>query len=688
MLNSAPTRPFIHRRWAPFLALGLATLATGLVWAAETPKVPRFSVEYMDRSVSPGADFFRYASGTWVKNNPVPADKSRWSGFEELQERNWSLIRGLLEDCSAGRAGGKQPARQVGDLFTSALATNRLEQLAFQPIAGDLKRIDALRSMEDLFRLLAAFHRSDVGAMFSASVSPDAKNSSVYAFYLGQGGLGLPDRDYYLTDAFAKQREAYRAHVTKMLSLLGETETQAAGHAATIFTLETELAQASKSRVELRDPVANYHKFTVAELPEKTAALPWKPYLKTMGLPKLSALVVEQPEFLTALGRLAKERPLQDWKTYLRWHVLRSSAPYLHAAAENGSFAFYGTTLRGQPAQEPRWQRAAHVVDGSIGEALGQMYIQKYFPPAAKARMDELITDLKSVFRDRLTKLDWMSETTRDKALAKFNRFTEKIGHPDQFRDYAKVKIRRDDYLGNVRRAAVFESNRQLARVGKPVDKKEWHMTPQTVNAYFNPLQNEIVFPAGILQPPFFDLAIDDAVNYGAIGVVIGHEITHGYDDEGRQYDADGNLKDWWTEADAKAFETRAQKVIDQYAAYEALPGLRVNGQLTLGENIADLGGASIAFEALQRALARDPAKRRPIDGFTPEQRFFLSLAQLWRVNWREAELRRRITVDPHSPAQFRAIGPHVNLQEFFDAFGILPGAPMHRAPELRAKIW
>lgn len=642
----------------------------------------------MDRSVDPGADFFRFAAGTWMKNNPVPADKSRWSGFEELQERNWALLRGILDDCAAGRAGQSKPARPVGDFFASALDTNRIEKLAFRPIERHLKRVEALKSTDALFVLLAEFHQSDLAALFQPFVSPDAKNSEVYAFYLSQGGLGLPDRDYYVLDSFAQQREAYRAHIAKMLILLGETESKARSHAATILELETALAKASKTRVELRDPIANYHKFSTAELPEKAAPLPWRPYLAQSGLAQLKDLVVRQPEFFSALGKLLKERPLEEWKTYLRWHVVRSSAPHLHAAAESESFKFYGTVLRGQPAQEPRWQRAARVIDAGIGEALGQLYVEKYFPPTAKARMEELIGNVKAVFQDRLAKLEWMSEPTRAKALAKFERFTQKIGHPEKFRDYSKVKVRRDDYLGNVQRAAIFESKRQLARVGKPVDRTEWRMTPQTVNAYFSPLQNEIVFPAGILQPPFFDVEMDDAINYGAIAVVIGHEITHGYDDQGRKYDANGNLNDWWTEADAKAFEARAQKVADQYAGYEALPGLKVNGRLTLGENIADLGGTSIAYEALQRALAKDPAKRKVIDGFTPEQRFFLSLAQLWRVNWREAELRRRITVDPHSPAQFRAIGPHVNMKEFFDAFSIKPDAPMWRAPELRAKIW
>jgi len=645
-------------------------------------------MENLDRSVDPAADFYHFAAGTWLKNNPVPSDKSRWSGFEELQERNWRLIHDILDESMVAKAPAHSPTREVGDFFASAMDTNRIERLGFKPIARDLKRIDGVKNTKELFELAADFHQRGIPAFFGAGVSPDAKNSSVYAAHVSQGGLGLPDRDYYLKNDFAKQRDDYHEHMKKMFMLLGEDHQAASAHAALVLDLETGLARASRTRVELRDPNANYNKFAVAAFAATNSATAWRSYLDASGLDRIDQLIVGQPEFFAALDNAIKGRSLHEWKVYLRWHLLRSTAPYLHRAAEEESFNFYGTKLRGQPEQEPRWQRAAHVIDGSIGEALGQLYVARHFPPAARARMNELIGNLRAVFHDHLAKLEWMSEPTRLKALAKFDRFTQKIGHPDKFRDYSKVAIRRDDYLGNVQRAALFESHRETARVGKPVDRSEWHMTPQTVNAYFNPLQNEIVFPAGILQPPFFDVEADDAINYGAIGVVIGHEITHGYDDKGREFDADGNLNDWWTEKDAKEFEARAQKVVDQYAGYEALPGLHVNGKLTLGENIADLGGATIAYEALQRALAKDPSKRKTIDGFTPEQRFFLSLAQLWRTNWRDAELRRRITVDPHSPGQFRAIGAHVNLQEFYHAFGIKEGAPMWRPPAQRAKIW
>jgi putative endopeptidase len=663
--------------------------AVAALAAPETaPRIPRFSIDYMDKAVDPAADFFHYAAGNWIKANPVPADKSRWGAFIELQERNWFLIHGILDSTAANKDRSDATAQKVGDFFRSAMDTNRLEELGFKPILADLKRIENLKESKDLLSLLADFHQHGIGACFAEGVSPDAKNSAVYAFQLSQGGLGMPDRDYYLTDAFAKQREAYAAYIAKMFVLLGEQPALAKAHSATVMEIETSLAKASKPRADLRDPIANYHKFAVADIVRDYPDLPFSRYLAAMGLDTMPDIIIRQPEFMQALYELAKERPLDDWKVYLRWHRVNTAAPYLHAAAEDEAFAFYGKVLRGQLEPEPRWQRAAKVIDSEIGEALGQLFVAQYFPPSARARMLELVGNIKAVFHDRLQKLEWMTEATRAKALAKFDRFTTKIGHPDKFRDYSKVEVRADDFLGNVERATVFESRRELARVGQPVDRSEWHMTPETVNAYFNPSQNEIVFPAGILQPPFFDVEMDDAVNYGAIGVVIGHEITHGYDDQGRKYDADGNLNDWWTDADVKDFEGRAQKVVDQYNAYEALPGLHVNGKLTLGENIADLGGCSLAYEALQRALAKDPAKRKKIDGFTPEQRFYLSFSQVWRINCREAEIRRLITVDPHSPGQFRGIGAHVNVQEFYDAFGIKAGAPMWRPPELRARIW
>ena len=656
--------------------------------AAAAPAIPRFSTNYLDRAVSPAADFYDFACGQWRKNNPIPADKSRWGGFSELAERNWFSIHEILDESLRAAAPPRSPRRQVADFYASAMDTNRIEQLGLKPVQADLNRIDRVDDVRSLFKLLAEFHDAGIGGMFGMGFGPDDKNSSVYAVALGQGGLSLPDRDYYLKDGFAGIREKYRRHVEKMFSLLGEKPSAAAAHAGTVLAVETELAGAGRTRVELRDAYKNYNRFTNAEFAAKYPELPWPVYFAARNLAPPEYEVVGQPEFFTALNRLVRERPLADWKIYLRWHLLTASAAFLPAAFEQENFAFFGRTLSGQPEPEPRWKRAAHVIDGCLGEALGRLYVEKYFPAEARARMLELVGNLKAVYRDRLAAVPWMSAATRAKALAKFDRFTAKIGHPEKFRDYSAIDIRPGDYLGNVRRAAQFESRREIARVGHAVDRSEWHMTPETVNAYFNSSMNEIVFPAGILQPPFFDLTLDDAVNYGAIGVVIGHEMTHGYDDQGRKYDAEGNLNDWWTAADAKAFEARAQKLVAEFNGFEALPGLRVNGQLTLGENLADLGGVSIAYEALERALAKDPAKRKPIDGFTPEQRFFLSFAQVWRINIRDVEARRLITVDPHSPGRFRANGTLMNFPEFYAAFGIPPGAPMWLPPEQRTKIW
>jgi putative endopeptidase len=671
------------------LALAALTLsAEPLAPFGPEPPVPAFSISYLDRSIDPAADFYSFADGQWVKDNPVPADKARWGSFVQLAERNSYLIHALLEEAAAGDYPKGTPRGEAGDFYASAMDTDRLEQLRFQPIAADLKRIDDVNSTDDLFHLLGALHDKGLVGMFRAEVSPDARRSSIYALELDQGGLSLPDRDYYLKEAFVKQRQAYREHVAKMFALLGETPEESAAHAGIVLDMETELAKASRTRVDLRDPNKNYNKFTKAELLGKNPAIDWQVYLAERHLEQVPYAVIGQPEFFEAVDKLVTARPLSDWRVYLRWQVLHASAPFLCRDAEEENFNFFGKVLSGQPEQEPRWKRAFRALDSGIGEPVGELYVEKYFPPEAKTRMQDLVENLKAVFRDHLEKVVWMTEATRAKALAKFTRFTQKIGCPDKFRDYSSVEIKRDDYLGNVRRAAAFEQHRQFARVGQPVDRTEWHMTPPTVNAYFNPLQNEIVFPAGILQPPFFDVTQDDAVNYGAIGVVIGHEITHGYDDEGRKYDAEGNLNEWWTTEDSKEFDARAQKVVDEYNAFEPLPGVHVNGKLTLGENLADLGGVSIAYDALERDLARDPSKRKDIDGFTPEQRFFLSFAQVWRTNIREAEARRLVTVDPHSPGRFRAEGPLVNYQQFFDAFHIKAGDPMWVAPELRAHIW
>jgi putative endopeptidase len=653
------------------------------------PKVPRFSVAYLDRTTDPAADFYQFATGTWIRQNPVPADKTRWGGFDELLERNFYVIHTILEEAAAAPPGPGYSVRgQVGDLYASAMDTARRNELRFAPIAPDLARVEAVASVADLYRVAAELHRVNVEGLFDSYAYPDKKASGVYAFYIDQGGLSLPDREYYLDPSFAKVLTAYRAHLERSFRSLGDSSERAARASEAVLAIETELARASRTATERRDEEKNYHRLTVAELARTAPSAPWAQYLADREVGGVPHVVVGQPEFLTALDRAVAKHPIPEWKEYLRWQVLRDCARFLHEEAEAEWFGFFRRTLLGQEEPEPLWKRAAYVVDACLGEALGALYVERAFPPDARARMAQLVDDLRAVFKGRLEGRDWMGEATRRRALEKFARFTPKIGHPEKFRDYSSVRIARNDFLGNVRRAHAFEVHRRVVRVGQPVDRTEWGMTPPTVNAYFSPVFNEIVFPAGILQPPFFDFTLDDAVNYGGIGAVIGHEITHGYDDQGRKFDADGNLQNWWTESDAREFERRARRVVEQYQKYHPLPGLSVNGELTLGENLADLGGLSIAFEALERRLATEPDRRRTIDGFTPEQRFFLSWAQVWRQTSRPEETRRRLVVDTHSPGPFRARGALENLDAFFDAFGVKPGSGMWRPKEKRVAIW
>ena len=667
-------------------ALGLATVLP--LAAADLPPVPRFNPAFMDQSADPHADFARYAFGNWQKNNPIPADKARWSSFNELDLFNQTGLKGILETVAARSHEPGSIEQKVGDFYASAMDTAAIDAAGTKPVDTDLAQVAAINSLTDLARTLAVLHNQGVPGFFRVFVDADEKKSDVNALQAGQGGLSLPSRDYYFAEQFAKARAGFLGHVAKIFVLAGDTPEAAAAAAQTVFDTEKALATNARTPVELRDSLANYNKMPTADLAGKMPAFPFALYLSERGIggPAAGEIIVGQPKFFEGLQEQLVARPLGDWKTYLRYTVLRNAGPYLAAPFEQEVFRFYSTELQGTPAMEPRWQRASRVVDDEIGEALGQLYVAQYYPPEAKARMADLIKNITAVMHDRLQQLEWMTEPTRQKALAKFDRFYAKIGHPDKWKDYAAVPVSRDSYFGNVRAATTAEVKRRLAKLGQPVDKTEWFMSPPTVNAYFDPTANNINFPAGILQPPFFDFTLDDAVNYGGIGAVIGHEITHGFDDQGRHYDAEGNLSEWWTEADAKAFDARAQLVVAQFDKYEPLPGLHVNGQLTLGENIADLGGVSIAYEALQRSL--QGKERKLIDGLTPEQRFFISWAQVWRTNMRENALRQRVATDPHSPGQIRAFGPLVNFQPFYDAFGIKEGDPMWVKPELRAKIW
>jgi putative endopeptidase len=675
----------------PTLALtaaGVLALAAPALAAPAADPGPGFSVRHMDPSVAPGADFARFAAGGWYTRTTIPADKSRWGGFDELAERNWGHVRALVEAAAANPGAAGSNPQKVGDLFASALDVAMINARGLQPIEPMLARIAAVTTREELVAICAEMHLELGNPLLGMAFYADQKKSDTYAFYLGQGGLSLPSKDYYFSEKFARERWEFLGHVARMLELAGEKRETAYRQAEVVLSLEKAMAENAKPPVELRDRLANYHKMTLADAVAAYPGLPLRRLIDGLGVPaRVTDVIVGQPKFLEGLGRLLQERPLDEWKTYVRWHLLSASAPYLKETLDEERFRFQGTVLNGTPQQEPRWQRAARRVDGLIGDALGQLYVARHFPPESKARMLEMIGNIQAVMRDRLTSLDWMSEETRRKALAKFDRFEAMIGYTEKWRDYSGVEIRRDDYHGNVVRAARAESRRRIDRTGTKVDKREWGMTPSTVNAYYSPVTNQIVFPAGILQPPFFDPAMDDAVNYGAIGGVIGHEITHGYDDQGRRSDADGNLVDWWTPEDNAKFRERAQRVVEQFNGYQALPGLAINGQLALGENIADLGGVSIAFEALQRSLKGKPAPAK-IDGYTAEQRFFLSWAQQWRTAYRDDAMRLQVARGPHAPGNFRAIGPLVNFQPFYDAFGIKEGDKLWKAPADRAKIW
>jgi len=675
------------RSYSMLLSLGL--IANGLV-GQEAPK-PGLRPADINTSIKPCEDFFEYANGTWLKTTQIPAEYPMWGAFMEIRERNLETLKGLLSEVSARKDWPKGSIQQmVGDFYATGMDETRIEQEGLKPLRPEFQRIEKIRNPRDLAQAIARLHRRCSAPAFGFGVGQDDKESTTYIAQLGQGGLGLPDRDYYTQDDDkSKQlRAQYQAHVARMFELLGDKPEQAQANAKTVMELETRLAKASMTKVEQRDPNAIYHKFTRQELARKAPGFPWEAYFQGIGLPAAETrLLVRQPAFFKELGAMAKSVPAARWKTYLRWHLIHDNAGELNKAFVDENFAFFGKTLNGTKEMSPRWKRVQNATDNLLGEALGRLYVEKAFKPEAKQKALDLVANLRAALKERIEVLDWMSAETKQKALVKLASFAVKIGYPDTWRDYSKLEILPQPYVLNTIAATEFEFQRGLAKLGKPLDRSEWFMSPATVNAYYNPSLNEIVFPAGILQAPFFDAAADDAVNYGGIGMVIGHEMTHGFDDEGRQYDAEGNLKDWWTAEDVKAYESRQEMVVKQYEAFEALPGLKLNGKLTLGENIADLGGLKIAYAAFQKSLEGKP---RPalIDGFTPEQRFFLGYAQSWRFMAREETARMRVVTDPHSPARFRVIGPLSNLPEFFAAFGCPEGVAMVRPKEQRPTIW
>jgi len=631
---------------------------------------PKFSTIYMDMAADPRKDFYRYAVGKWLDTHPLPPDRPRYGAFNELFDWNLSRLKIIAERCAHEAASTKvSTVRMIGDLYRSAMDTKRIEAAGFKPIEDLWQAATRVSSPEEVAEVIVLFRKRGVQAGFNAFSKADDRDSSHYAFYFEQGGLSLPDREYYLADNFARIRKQYIDHVVRMFALKGLTKSQAENWAAGVMRVETTLARASRTRTQLRDRERNYNRKAVVGLKDEYPSLFLGHFLQAIGVPPVSYVIVCQPEFFETLDTLVRRGDSDNWKAYLCWRALHAAAPYLHSTIEGESFDFFQSKLTGQRKQQPRWKRALRVIDTSVGEALGKLYVEENFPGVARRRANVLVDDLREVFRKRLESVPWMSEKTRNLALAKFSRFRVKIGHPQKFRDYSAILIDPHDYAGNVLRSASFEVHRQASRVGRRVDRNEWLMTPPTVNAYFEETVNEIVFPAGIFQPPFFDHTADDAVNYGAIGVVIGHEITHGYDDQGRKYDGDGNLKDWWTKEDERRFNKKANAVVKAYGAQEILPGLHVNGRLTLGENIADLGGVGIAFDALKRRMKNRGGGPRRIDGLTPEQRFFISYAQIWRQNTSEMEARRLATIDPHSPSRVRGELPAKNHPAFDLAF-------------------
>ncbi|HEV2045689.1 MAG TPA: M13 family metallopeptidase [Chthoniobacterales bacterium] len=647
----------------------------------------------MDTSVKPADDFFFYTNGGWIKRTEIPPEYSRWGSFNQLIERNNDALHAIAEKAAKTKADPKTAPelQKVGDYYASGMDEKTIDAMRTKPLQDELGKIDAMKDRQDVLKEIAHLHMSGVNAFFNFGSGQDDKDSTREISQAVQGGLGMPDRDYYTKtdDESKKLRDQYVEHVTKMLTLLGEPAAKAGDDAKKILALETSLAQASRTRVELRDPQKNYNKMTPAELQALTPDWNWADYFKGIDLATPGDIDVHQPDFFKAVNTAFTSTSIDDWKTYLRWHLINANAAELSKDFVNEDFNFKETTLRGTKQIKPRWKRVVISTDGEIGEALGKLYVADYFPPEAKARALELINNLKEALSDRIKTLEWMDEPTKQAALKKLAAFTVKIGYPDKWRDYSTLRIDRGPFVLNAIRAQNFETKRELNKIGKPVDRTEWGMTPPTVNAYYNPKMNEIVFPAGILQPPFFYPKADDAINYGGIGAVIGHEMTHGFDDQGRQYDEVGNLRDWWSPQSGEEFKKRSGAIVAQYNEYEPLPGLHVNGELTQGENIADIGGVKLAYAALQKALAKDPAARdKKIDGFTPEQRFFLSFATIWKQKIRDEDQKLRLNTDPHSPAHYRVNGPLSDLPEFAKAFNVPDGSPMVRAAGKRVNIW
>ena len=663
-------------------------LAIAILSFLPPPKKKFIDPSNMDMSVKAGDNFFLYANGGWIKNNPVPSSKVRWGSFDELIEENNGRLHQLLE-YAAKNTSESQKIQKVGDFFLSGMDTASIEQLGYTPLKTDLDRINNLTSVPDLLNELA-YERVNgmANSLLGIFVAQDRKQASKYIPQIGQGGITLPDRDYYLkNDARnTKVRTEFLNHMASMFQLIGNNPSVSTNMANSVMRIETAIAKAQMTRVEMRDVNKVYNKFSWKDISATTPSIDWKAFAAKLLISGVDSVVVANPAFIKSLDILLGAVPLSDWKNYLQWNIINSAAPYLSSAFVRENFKFTHV-LTGQKEMTPRWQRVSNQIDASLGELLGELYVSKYFSVDAKMRMLALVNNLQSTFSDRIQRLDWMSAETKQRAIDKLKAFTVKIGYTDKWRDYSSIAINKNDYLGNRQRASKWAYMENVNRLGKPVDKTLWGFTPPTVNASYNSTNNEITFPAGILQFPFFDFAADDAVNYGGIGAVIGHEMTHGFDDQGRLSGPDGNLSDWWTKADADKFKSKADEVVNQYNTYSiADTSLHVNGRLTLGENLADLGGVNIAYEAFSKTQQFKEGKK--IDGLTPQQRFFLSYAQIWRSNSLPEEASQRLMTDPHSPGMARSNGPVSNIDAWYEAFDVKPGDKMYKPKDQRIRIW
>jgi predicted metalloendopeptidase len=667
------------------IGAGLLALL-GCAGAPTTTLVSGVELQYVDRTVRPQDDLYRHLNGKWLDSFQLPPDKASYGSFTFIDDTTQEQLHGIVEALQQNERADLD-AVKITDLYASFMDEATLEGLGMKPLQGEFDAIEALTDKRELPALIAHLNRIGAGAPYDFYINQDARNSLQYAVVIHQGGLGMPDRDYYLKDD-AKLKDArakYLAYAAKMMAMAGDA--QAKSDAAAILDLETALAQAQWTRVENRDPIKTYNKIGIADLPRLMPAYDWQRYVRGSEIAgRADSVIINQPSYFSSLDKLITATPLPVWKAYFKWHVLTAAAPYLSQDFVDERFAFVGTVLSGIPQNRVRWKRGIALLDSAMGEALGKRYVEKYFPPQNKARMQALVANLLDAYRRDIDSLDWMSPETKKGAQAKLAKLVTKIGYPDSWRNYGALRISSDDLWGNVVRANEFESRRNLDKLGKPVDRNEWSMTPQTVNAYYNPLMNEIVFPAAILQPPFFNVQADDAVNYGGIGAVIGHEVSHGFDDRGSQYDADGNLRDWFTAEDHEKFKAKTRALVAQYGAYEPVPGYRVNGELTLGENIGDNSGLAIAYKAYRLSLAGKPAP--VIDGLTGDERLFMGWVQVWRGKEREAEAIQRIKTDPHSPPAVRGSAPVINQPGFYSAFGVKEGDEMYLAPDRRVTIW